>query len=87
VSRAVFRFHTWALTSLTTDEGHPPIYSAVCARPACSEASTGYTTPEEAERWTLEHASKLRGGEYHTLFRMVIESHSVARPVTETPVL
>jgi hypothetical protein len=86
VSRSVFRYHAWTLTSLTAEDGHPPAYAAVCDRPTCNEESEGYKTPEEAELWTLRHAAELGDdGEYHTVFRMVIESRAVARPALKTP--
>ncbi|TXS35266.1 hypothetical protein [Streptomyces sp. t39] len=71
-----FRF-----TALTTQDGHPPVYSTVCAK--CHEASVGYSTSEHAKSWTIEHAKETHAkGSGHTVFRMVIESYAVVRPAS-----
>lgn len=85
MTRTVLRFVRWAIRALTTDDGHPPIYSAICAK--CHEASIGYTTTEHAENWAMSHASQRRakGQEDHLVYRMVIESYAVVRQVTSAP--
>lgn len=82
--RSVLRYVRWALRVLTTEEGHPPIYSAICAK--CHEGSVGYTAPTGAETWAMTHASQQKAlGREHVIFRMVIESYAQARLVEATP--
>lgn len=82
--KSVLRFVRWALTALTTDDGHPPIYSAICAK--CHDASIGYASTEHAEKWAMKHASERSAkGQEHLVFRMVIESYAVARPIASAP--
>lgn len=80
----VLRFVRWALKALTTEDGHPPNYSAICAK--CHDASIGYTSTEHAEKWAMSHASQMDAkGQEHLVFRFVIESYGVARPLTSAP--
>lgn len=82
--RSVLRYVRWALRVLTTEEGHPPIYSAICAK--CHDASVGYLTPREAELWSMTHASQQKAlGREHVIFRLTIESYAQARLVEATP--
>lgn len=84
MTRTILRFESWRIRALTTEDGHPPIYSAICAK--CHEASTGYANTEGAEDWTMKHAAEQRAkGQEHEVFRMVIESYAVVRQVTSAP--
>lgn len=77
--RAVLRFVRWTLTVLTSEDGHPPVFSAVCS--ACHDASIGYARSEKAQDWCLEHAGKTG----HESYRLVIESWAVATQATPAP--
>ena len=84
MTRSVMRYVRWALRALTTNDGHPPIYSAICAK--CHEASVGYSAPKGAELWAMTHASQEKAkGKEHVIFRMVIESYAQARLVDVGP--
>lgn len=82
--RSVLRYVRWALRVLTTEEGHPPIYSAICAK--CHDASVGYSSPRDAELWAMTHASHQNAkGQEHVIFRLAIESYAQARLVDAAP--
>lgn len=84
MTRTVLRFVRWSLKALTTRDGHPPVYSAVCAK--CHDASIGYTTTEQAEDWAIGHASQMHAkGQEHLVYRFVIESYGLARLMTPAP--